>query len=62
MEFKDHLFIRRILLVTGGLVVGGGAARVVATGTGRGAGGARIPELPPPVFPLPNGLKKAKFS
>ena len=47
-------------LVTAGLV-GGGAARVVvvATGVGRGAGGARIPELAPPlVFPLPSDLKK----
>ncbi len=48
------------LLVTAGLVAGG-AARAA---TGRGAGGARIPELAPPpppplTLPLPNGLKKA---
>jgi len=35
---------------------------VVATGAGRVAGGARIPELaPPPAFPLPNGLKRYKI-
>lgn len=43
---------------TAGLDDGGAAARV--TGAGRAAGGARIPELPPPAtaLPLPNGLKR----
>jgi hypothetical protein len=45
-------------VTTAGLV-GGGAARVAATGAGRVAGGARIPELAP--FPLPNGLKRYKI-
>ena len=42
-----------------GLVVGGGGgARTTGTGVGRAAGGARMPELTPPGFPLPNGLEK----
>lgn len=49
---------RSFLLLMAGLVVGGGGARTTGTGAGRAAGGARMPELAPPGFPLPNGLEK----
>ena len=52
------------LLGAAGLGAAGAARAVEATGTGRGAGGARIPEAALVAFPppLPNGLQHKKRS